>query len=181
MTAKQQPKGFAQGLAQQFQQFAARVRPGLERAARWSQGQWRRLRAWVPGHRRAATASGIGAAVVLTMMIAGVPGGSPERQVARQALVGKELYASLAEQHPGVARASRVDETAERGSRLNLVVLPDGVWTDLSTAQRNSIGSWLNSLGGRWEIRVGKDSTDHARVLEAEAVITSQQWNQQLK
>ncbi len=158
-----------------------RLRPVWQRAVQWQLGKVRLLAAWLPAHRRAATIGGIGAALAVTLLLAGIPGGSPERQVQRQALSGKELFAALGQQHAGIQRASRVEEGAERGARTNLVVLTETVWQDLAQDQRNSIGSWLNTMGGSWEIRVGKASSDGARVLDAEAVITSRQWNQQLK
>ncbi len=160
---------------------AARLRPALLRLARWQSGKLRLLTVWVGQHRRAATASGVGAALAAMLLLMGVPGRSPERQVQRQALSGQELFTALCDQNAGIQRGSRVEAGDDRSARTNLVVLPEQEWRTLAQEQRNSLGSWLNTLGGRWEIRVGKASADGLRVLEAEAVITSRQWNQQLK
>jgi hypothetical protein len=148
-----------------------------------------RLRGWfasVPQHlrrlrgRNAAVAGGVGAAVLAALVFAAIPRG-PEAQTERAVLSGKALFAELVLQQPGVARSSRVDEGEQRGTGTNLIVVPQAAWDELSAGQRNSLGAWLNAVGGRWEIRVGVGSKDGQRVLDAEAVITSRDWNQQLR
>ena len=145
--------------------------------------KWRtlpaRLAATLRG-RNAAVAGGVGAAVLAAVVFMAIPRG-PEAQVERAAVSGKALYDDLLQAHPGVARSSRIDEGEARGSGTNLIVLPKKAWDALSVAQRNSLGTWLNAVGGRWEIRVGEGSEDGQRVLDAEAVVTSQEWNQHLR
>ena len=130
--------------------------------------------------RNGAIAGGVGAAVLGAVVFMAIPRG-PEAQVERLAVSGQALYAELLQQHPGVARSSRVDEGEARGSGTNLIVVPKTAWDALSVAQRNSLGTWLNAVGGRWEIRVGEGSKDGERVIDAQPVVTSREWNQHLR
>ena len=171
----------ARAFAQAMRPLLRSLQPAAQRARKWLTARFKQLRAWIPQNRRAATLGGIGATVMVVMVLAAIPGTPSERQTWRLSLSGRELFAQLTEEHPGVARGSQVDETEGRGSRTNLIVVPDPVWQQLSVDQRNSLGSWLNQLGGRWEIRVGRASDDGERVLDAAAAMTSRQWNQQLK
>jgi len=159
--------------------------PVLKQAGKEMKALWQRVRTWVPRHRRASMITGIAASVALVLMVTGVPslpgGGSPERQVECLTLSGKDLFLSLCEHNMGTQRSSRVAEAADRGSGTNMVVLPTDVWQTLSQDQRNSIGSWLNAQGGRWEVRVGASSPDKVKIVDPEAVMTSREWNQQLK
>jgi len=156
--------------------------PVMRQAGKELKALWQRVRTWVPRHRRATTISGIAASVALLLMVTGIPGGgSPERQVERLTLSGKDLFLSLCDRHMGTQRQSRVAEAADRGSSTNVVVVPTDAWQTLSQDQRNSIGSWLNAQGGRWEIRVGASSPDNVKVLDPEPVVTSREWNQQMK
>src|SRR5262245_22606348 len=159
--------------------------PVLRQAGKEMKALWQRVRTWVPRHPRATAITGVGAAVALLLMVTGVPsfpsGGSADRQVERLTLSGKDLFLSLCERNMGTQRGSRVAEAADRGSGTNVVLLPTDVWQTLSQEQRNSIGSWLNAQGGRWEVRVGASSPDKVKILDHEAVMTSREWNQQLK
>lgn len=140
------------------------------------------VRAWLPKLRtpRTMALAGTGAAVVFTLVLMAVPQGA-ETVVKKQALSGKELFASLAAQFPGTQQASQVDEGERRGSSTNRVVLTETTWETLSIDQRNSLGSWLNQLGGFWEIRVGRGSGDGKRVQDHAPVVTSLEWNRQLR
>ena len=136
---------------------------------------------------KAVAIAGSSLAVVISVLLFAMPGGLPDTGGDRAepqealALSGKDLYSALSADMPAVAEQSRVSEPPERGSRTNRVVLPETSWEDLSDDQRISLGSWLNSLGGDWEIRVGTLADDGSRVRAARPTITSAVWNQQLK
>ena len=172
-------------LVEQIEQLRGRTVKSLHtlharvpEATRWLGQKAASIRSVLPKLREPRTMAfvGSGAAVVFTLVLMAVPGGA-ERTVRKAALSGRELYAALAEQHAGIAHSSRVDESAARDSSTNRVVLSE----TLTIEQRNSIGTWLNQLGGFWEIRVGRASRDDQRVLESEPVITSKEWNRQLR
>lgn len=184
---------FVQKVQAKARAFGAALRTLPARARQWwSQARPRlaatfavmgaRLRALPAALRQpqAMAKAGIGAALVAMLVFAAIPRG-PEAQTARQALSGRALFAALLEQQPGTARSSRVREGQDRGSGTNLIVLSESSWEQLSIDQRNSLGSWLDELGGRWEIRVGRATEDGTRVLDAAPVITHVLWNQQLK
>lgn len=155
--------------------------PILQRGGKEIQRGSQKLYAFVGQHRQ-ATAYSAGLCVLAYMFAtAGVPEGPAQQETTRAALSGKDLFIALTEEYPCVQRGSHVAEGDTRGGRPNLVVLPDRVWQDMPVEQRNSIGSWLNTAGGKWEIRTGKMSVDGLRVLEAEPVVSSREWNQQLK
>lgn len=161
---------------------AQRLLPGLRAVGSAFARSLQRGRRWAAGHQKAVVRGGAAAALGLMLLFAAIPGATPaERQVERLALMGQDLFTALCAEYPGVQRGSRIEVEQDRGTRTNLVVLPAVAWEQLAVEQRNSIGTWLNDLGGRWEIRVGAASADRERVLEAEAVITSRQWNDQLK
>lgn len=150
--------------------------------AAWMGARTAAVRAWLPKLRtpRTMAIAGTGAAVVFTIVLMAVPQGA-ETVVKKQALSGKELFASLAAQCPGTQQASQIDEGERRGSSTNRVVLSETTWETLSVEQRNSLGSWLNQLGGFWEIRVGRGSGDGKRVQDHAPVVTSLEWNRQLR
>jgi hypothetical protein len=176
--------------------LAQSIRSGVRAAPTWLRSAWQRLRcvparlAALPRSLRAlasrlrgpkvVASAAIGAALLATIVLAAIPRGS-DVQTRRMALSGKDLFAALQEQQPGTARSSRVKEGDERGSGTNLIVLTEDAWEKLSVDQRNSLGSWLNDLGGRWQIRIGRGNEDNTRVLDAQPVITSELWNRQLK
>lgn len=136
------------------------------------------LRGWSRG--RKAAAGGAALAVLLALAMVALPG-SPAQQVRELEVSGQELYEAILERHPDLRAGNRIAQDPERGTGTNRVVLPDAVWDGLSVDQRNSLGTWLNALGGAWEIRVGALADDGRRVRDAGAVITSEAWNQQLK
>lgn len=134
-----------------------------------------------PAGRRAMVLSGVGVALLLALLLAGLLGASPEEESARLELKGRDLFEAIMERQPGLRQSSRIAAAAEPGSGANLMVLPAAVWQELEVDERNSLGAWLNTLGRRWEIRVGILSEDGARVLDHRPVITSRAWNQQVK
>jgi len=148
--------------------------------------QIRSVREWLskywknPTRRQLKVSAGALGAVGLSLVLLAVAS-SPEQQPQRAALSGKALFETVLAQHPSVRNDSRVRRSKDRGSSTNRVVLPAAVWELLDIDQRNSLGTWLNSIGGRWEIRTGRLSADRNRVGRSEAVITSRQWNQQVK
>lgn len=174
---------------EQLAHFCGRAAKGMRKAqakmplaTQWMGQKVRDLRTALPRLREPRTMAfvGSGAAIVFTLVLMAVPGGA-ERTVRKAALSGRELFSALAAQHKGIATASQVDEGATRDSSTNRVVLSETAWETLTIEQRNSIGSWLNQLGGFWEIRVGRASRDDQRVLDSEPVITSKEWNRQLR
>lgn len=148
----------------------------------WASARAAKVRAWLPKLRdpRTMAIAGTGAAVVFTLVLMAVPQGA-ESVARKQALSGKELFESLVAQFPGTQKASQVDEAERRGSSTNRIVLSETTWETLSVEQRNSLGSWLNQLGGFWEIRVGQGSRDGKRVQDHAPIVTSLEWNRQLR
>lgn len=174
-----------EGLKHMGHQLAAgaqALRARTPAVAAWARARATRARAWLPKLRepRNMTIAGTGAAVAFTLVLMAVPRGA-DSVARKQALSGRELFASLASQFHGTQKASQVDEAERRGSSTNRIVLSETTWETLSVEQRNSLGSWLNQLGGFWEIRVGQGSRDGKRVQDHAPIMTSLEWNRQLR
>lgn len=125
--------------------------------------------------------SGLALAVVAAIALVAVPSPSREESDGTKPLSGKALFESLMEARPELLPHSRIQSGPERGSGVNRMVLPLAVWEGLQLEQRHSLAFWLDSLGGTWEIKVGKVSADGGRIDSQQAVVNSREWHQQLK
>jgi hypothetical protein len=139
--------------------------------------------AWVRALPRRLARRGVlvGAGVVVAAGIALVASGITSSPEERIAATGEDLFEDLMAQHPDLREGCRITQGQERGSTTNRLVLPDEVWDALAQDQRNSLGTWLNQLGGAWEVRVGPLGADGKRVRDSRPLITSRDWNRQLK
>lgn len=143
-----------------------------------------RLRALAdsPTGRKTMSAAAVGLVLLLALVLVGLPGSAPNGDKGRTLVAtGKDLFDAIMEQNPSLRMSSRIAAATEHGSATNLLVLPDAVWNELDVDRRNSLGAWLNTLGRKWNIQVGTLSEDGSRVLDPRSVITSQEWNRQVK
>lgn len=136
----------------------------------------RALGAWCT--RRRVLAGGTAAVVALVALLMVGVTTSPEQ---RSAATGADLFDEIMAQYPDLRASSQIAAGADRGAAANELMLPTEVWEQLPVEQRNSLGSWLNELGGDWVIRVGAVAEDGKRIRGAQAVITSREWNRQLR
>lgn len=143
-------------------------------------GSWLTRQARKLSSRHIKVSIGALGAVSLSLVLLAIAQ-SPERPPEQTAAAGQQLFETLLGEHLSIRQESRIMPTNERGSSTNRMVLPDVVWDDMSTEERNSLGLWLNSIGGSWEIRTGPLADDSNRLNGSEAVITSRQWNQQTR
>ena len=148
--------------------------------------QVRKVGSWLARQTRKLTKRqiqvSIGAvgAVSLSMVLLAIAQ-SPKRPPQQTAVAGQRLFETILGEHQSIRHDSRIKPAENRGSSMNRLVFPDAVWESMTTEQRNSLGMWLNSIGGRWEIRAGSLANDGNRVSQSKAVITSRLWNQQTK
>jgi hypothetical protein len=128
--------------------------------------------------RRSVLASaGVVASAAVALFLSGITT-SPEQRIAA---TGEDLFEEIMAQHPDLREGCRIAQGDQRGTATNRMVLPDEVWDRLAVDQRNSLGTWLDTIGGSWEIRVGPPAPDGKRVRDSRPLITSRDWNRQLK
>lgn len=143
-------------------------------------GSWLTQQAKKLSGRHIKVSIGALGAVSLSLVLLAIAQ-SPERPPEQSAAAGQRLFETILGQHLSVRQESRIQPATNRGASTNRMVLPDVVWEEMTTEERNSLGLWLNAIGGRWEIRTGPLADDNNRLTGSTAVITSRQWNQQTR
>ena len=142
---------------------------------------WTRAALTPERRKRTLAISGSSLAMVLLLALVALPEATPEEQQTQLALSGGDLYESLMKRRPELRDDSRIEPSATQAATGNRLVLPQDIWQLLDIEQRISLGTWLETIGGRWEIRIGTMTADGTAIENSEPVMDSQAWNRQLK
>ena len=105
--------------------------------------------------------------------------------VMEKALSGKELFDEIMGRYPELRGKSTFEsaESEEKGSsgRTNRMRLPLSEWDALDQGEQNSLAQYLESMGPKWRIEVGKLSEDGLRIVSPKPVVTSREWHEKIK
>ena len=124
--------------------------------------------------------------IVLMSAIGGGSGGgggefsNPDVEKPRVAS-GKRLYKKIMTGYPDLLPADFHSAKEAEGAEPNVMKLPGDEWDKIDQDQQVSLAQYLDSLGGKWRIQVGKLSSDGKRVKSIRSVITSEEWHRTFK